>query len=263
MVIDSAAELPGAFAAAEEVESALSVEAIPETVRVAIREMPIYLPKEPIQINGQAFGFELHDERLAAAVNRADKVSPNDWHPVRSLTLVLGESLPAQLARESVSDQIYDNKKDGLELSVPEVVTDPHSSIEDLRASVEDLINEQIKTGLLQSIAMSRYTAKALRFIRNMAFSVAPSAGVAMGFASEHFAKNTSGQVAYGGGTALGVFVGSIGIIITHNRLFDEKVRRWARERAGENDPIWEDEEVDERAFSEPLITLVPIEKDV
>jgi hypothetical protein len=242
----------------EEVEVLIPAsEDLIESDRVLLREMPIYLPKETLIINGQHFDFKLDAERLAKAVKRAERGAPTSWHPISSLSLELGNSLPSQFSDRKPKKQFYNADNNRLELTLPEAFAAPNDDNNVLKAMAERSLNEQVKLGLLQSAGRSVRAKRGMEFFKGASLSVAPAVGVAVGFLER---QQGAEAIAYGSGSAAGVAVAGLAIALAYSRKFDEKTHAWARGIAVKKSSFWHNQVIDDEAFREPLIELTPVE---
>lgn len=226
-------------------------EPVPD-LRVPLDTLAVYLPEEPMLINGRAFTFEVHHDALAAAVHRANHRVPGETPSVKALFLGYGESLPTLLADAPDQERVYDAERRTLSVVVPKEVVKSALTDDQLSILVQASLNDQLRRGLLEVVATNVRRRRWRRFYMVSALTVAPLAGIGTGLVWE-------GPILDRGIAGIGASVGVVAVSLATTIKGTERAEstgfRWARGvEAGRS---FFRNFADDEGFTEPFISVV------
>jgi hypothetical protein len=121
---------------------------------VPTRSLAVRLPKDPLSINGQPYGFEVDRDRLGNLIAHHIGTNPlPDTYTPRLLEVQLGDSLPESVTGATPKDQLpaFDYKTGALHVVIPRELSDSRKSSEEIARESEQAINRSIDLGLNQN----------------------------------------------------------------------------------------------------------------
>ena len=205
------------------IQEAVASPAREADAELTLRSMELYIPTEPVNINGQLFRVAVDQKKLTRAINIV--AEPNhglDYLYPRQLvigasagqsTVVIGEDLQPKITDPSEDDRTpilttFEGGGTSVNITLPSELT----STEYSEAGLVELVTRQANEDLLVALGQNLQAKRKFHFgLRISSVMLAMGTGEGVGIA---LADTLPKMIGYGlGGVAIGGFAGTYGLI--------------------------------------------------
>lgn len=254
-------------AEAVSVQEAVSSPSRPADAELALRSTELYLPTEPVNINGQPFNISIDQERLTKAINVVAENTHTGTHDLYPRQLVvgistgqstvkIGEDLQPKIVSPSKSEKppiltAFEDGGTSINITLPSEL----ASAEYSETGLVELVTRQANKDLLVALGQNLQAKRKFHFgLRMSSIVLAMGAGEGVGIATS---DNILAMIGRGtGGAVLGGIVGIAGVI-AHDKLKwrnPDNYDKWAVKKARDYQEI--DWYLEETAKEGSIISL-------
>lgn len=119
---------------------------------IALQEMVVRTPEDPVLINGDPYMIEVDGNKLAQVINRMrQRGDTPKHHDPRVLAISLGPSLNPKIARDESNNFNYSWENNAVELEIPAEITDHTAETEEIVGLSEEYLNEMFARAINQN----------------------------------------------------------------------------------------------------------------